>query len=163
MHSFSTSAGIEFGPVSLSDLAGVNAVEQAAFGPPVYPLYFFRQAYDLWPELFWRARALESGEVLAYLVAAPERAAAQRLNLMSLAVSPKAQGQGLGKQLLNHFIGALVKQPGSCEALWLTVDPKNQAALGLYHQLGFVTSAEVADYYGPGYDRLVLTLQLGEI
>lgn len=163
MHSFSTSAGIEFGPVQLSDLAGVNTVEQAAFAPPVYPLYFFRQAFDLWPELFWLARAPQTGEVLAYLVAAPELSAPDRLNLMSLAVSPKAQGQGVGKQLLRHFIRSLTEHPRACKALWLTVDPKNQAALRLYHQLGFRTSAEIADYYGPGYDRLVLTLQLGEI
>ena len=76
---------IQCGPVQLSELAAVTALEQAAFKPPVYPNFFFRQAYDLWPNMFWVARG-EQG-VLGYLIAAPSADNAQELSLLSLAIS----------------------------------------------------------------------------
>ena len=52
---------------------------------------------------------------------------------------PECQGQGIGKRLLQHQLD-LLRQYGSC-GVHLGVDPKNRAALGFYHKLGF-TSCE---------------------
>ena len=144
---------IQCGPVQLSELAAVTALEQAAFKPPVYPNFFFRQAYDLWPNLFWVARG-EQG-VLGYLIAAPSADNAQELSLLSLAISPIAQGQGVGKTLLQQFLGTLLHG----QQIWLTVDPDNQSALRLYQQFDFHVIRQELAYYGEGYHRLVLRKQ----
>jgi ribosomal protein S18 acetylase RimI-like enzyme len=144
---------LECGPVRLSELAAVTALEQSAFEPPVYPTFFFRQAYDLWPNLFWVARA-EQG-VLGYLIAAPAAATSQELSLLSLAISPLAQGQGVGKALLQQFLRSLT----AGQQIWLTVDPANTAALRLYQQFDFHVVRQEQAYYGEGYHRLVLLKQ----
>lgn len=137
-------------PVEKSELAQVNALEEAAFAPPVYPVFFFRQAYDLWPQWFWVATDGEA--VKAYLIAAPAADNPKALSLLSLAVSPLAQGQGVGKMLLAQFLSSLPAD----YLIWLTVDPTNQAALKLYQQFDFHVVREEAAYYGAGYHRLVL-------
>jgi len=149
---------LALGPVQKHELAQVAALEEAAFAPPIYPVFFFRQAFDLWPELFWVAR--RDQQILAYLIAAPELASPGRLSMMSFAVAPQAQGQGLGKQLLTAFLQALSQQVPAVTSIWLTVDPANQPALRLYQQHGFYISAQEPDYYGANYDRLVLTAEI---
>lgn len=144
---------IQCGPVQLSELAAVTALEHAAFEPPVYPVFFFRQAYDLWPKLFWVARS-ERG-ILGYLLAAPVAANPDELSLLSLAIAPVAQGQGVGKRLLQQFLSNLT----AGQQIWLTVDPANKAALRLYQQFDFHVVRQEQAYYGEGYHRLVLLKQ----
>jgi ribosomal protein S18 acetylase RimI-like enzyme len=151
--------GVSIGPVLKTELAAVAGLEAAAFPPPVYPVFFFRQAYDLWPELFWVAR--RGDEILAYLICGPEFSDRQKLSLMSFAVDPKTQGQGIGKALLQAFLRHLADIAPEVRQVWLTADPDNTAALRLYQQHGFVQTSEEPDYYGSGYRRLVLTAQTG--
>lgn len=153
------SGKLSFGPVLKQELALVAALEAAAFPPPVYPVFFFRQAFDLWPQLFWVARRDE--HILAYLICGPELSNRQRLSLMSFAVDPKTQGQGIGKALLQAFMQQLAEIAPEVSQLWLTADPDNTAALRLYQQHGFMQTSEEPDYYGRGYRRLVLTAQTG--
>ncbi len=149
---------LTFGPARKEELAAVAQLESAAFAPPVYPVFFFRQALDLWPELFWLAR--RDGNILAYLIAAPELTTPATLSLMSFAVAPHTQGQGIGKGLLQAFLQALPTLAPGARQIWLTADPANAAALRLYQQHGFIISGEEADYYGAGYRRLVLRAEV---
>lgn len=146
------------GPVLKHQIAAVAQLEATAFPPPVYPVFFFRQAYDLWPELFWVARRDE--QILAYLLCAAEYADPARLSLMSFAVAPQAQGQGVGKALLRSFFDALPAIAPTVRQIWLTADPANEAAIRLYQQHGFRQSGEEIDYYGAGYRRLVMTAEI---
>ena len=152
------SGGLSFGPIVKDELAAVAELEVTAFPPPVYPVFFFRQAFDLWPDLFWVAR--RDDEILAYLVCGPEFAKPSRLSLMSFAVAPQAQGQGVGKGLLREFLRRLPIVAPQISHIWLTADPDNLPALRLYQQHGFVISGEESDYYGAGYRRLVLTAEI---
>ncbi len=153
------SGELSFGAVLKQELTLVAALEESAFPPPVYPVFFFRQAYDLWPQLFWVAR--RSDEILAYLICGPEFSNRHRLSLMSFAVDPKTQGQGIGKALLQAFMQQLPEISAEVKEIWLTADPDNAAALRLYQQHGFVQTSEEPDYYGSDYRRLVLTAQIG--
>ncbi len=153
------SGELSFGPVLKQELAAVAALEAAAFPPPVYPVFFFRQAFDLWPQMFWVAR--RDGHILAYLICGPEFSNRQRLSLMSFAVDPQTQGQGIGKALLTAFMQQLAEIAPEVREIWLTADPDNAAALRLYQQHGFVQTSEEPDYYGSDYRRLVLTAQIG--
>jgi len=149
---------VSYGPVTKNELAAVAVLETAAFPPPVYPVFFFRQAFDLWPALFWVARCDQ--QILAYLICAAEFADPSRLSLMSFAVAPQAQGQGVGKALLRAFLDELPLVAPAVRHIWLTADPDNLAALRLYQQHGFVISAEEPDYYGADYRRLVMTVEM---
>lgn len=153
------SGELSFGAVLKQELTLVAALEESAFPPPVYPVFFFRQAYDLWPQLFWVAR--RGDEILAYLICGPEFSNRHRLSLMSFAVDPKTQGQGIGKALLQAFMQQLPEISAEVKEIWLTADPDNAAALRLYQQHGFVQTSEEPDYYGSDYRRLVLTAQIG--
>lgn len=154
-----TANQLSFGPVLKTEIAAVAHLEVSAFAPPVYPVFFFRQAFDLWPEMFWVAR--RGNQILAYLLCAPELKDVSRFNLLSFAVAPEAQGQGIGKLLLQAFLQQLPLLVPAAQCLWLTVDPENTAAIRLYQQHGFVQCAQEADYYGTGYYRLVLSAQIG--
>lgn len=153
------SGELSFGPVLKHEIALVATLEESAFPPPVYPVFFFRQAYDLWPQLFWVAR--RGDEILAYLICGPEFSDRHKLSLMSFAVGPKTQGQGIGKALLQAFMQQIAEIAPEVRQVWLTADPDNTAALRLYQQHGFVQTSEEPDYYGSGYRRLVLTAQTG--
>ena len=102
-------------PMSPADLPGVLAVQRACYGPGhLEPLEAFASKLTASPTTCWVAEAA-SGEVLAYLVCLPTDARSlpalhttqwqapahtDRLYLHDLAVSPSAQGLGLGPQLV---------------------------------------------------------------
>ena len=143
------------GPATKAEIAAIAELEQAAFGEPCYPVFLFRQAYDLWPELLWCVR--DDNHVLAYLLAAPMLHRPKVLNIMSVAVAPTQQGKGLGQLLVSSFCQS---QQENFELFWLTVDPKNSSAQRLYQRLGFTIARYEEDYYHAGEPRLVMELDL---
>ncbi|GAC14055.1 ribosomal protein S18-alanine N-acetyltransferase [Aliiglaciecola lipolytica] len=65
--------------------------------------------------------------------------------LMDLGVSEKQRGQGLGQQLLSHFIEQCKQQ--NCEEIWLEVRESNKSAVRLYQKNGFNSVEVRKDYY----------------
>lgn len=127
------------------DLAGILALEAASFPPE-----------DRFPRASWR-RILRSRSALAMVIpgaAEPVAAVAWLLRrgsglarMYSLAVHPAARGQGLARRLLSASLAAL---PPRVAILSLEVRDDNQAAIALYCALGFVETARLPAYYGPG-------------
>lgn len=75
-------------------------------------------------------------------------------DLTRLIVAPPYRRHGLGHRLVVHgldWAGAA----GAHQVL-LEVSSANQAALGLYRQLGFTEIARRPDYYGPGDAAVVM-------
>ena len=143
------------GEADKADIRAIAALESAAFGEPCYPVFLFRQAYDLWPELLWCVK--EQQQVIAYLLAAPMLNQPKVLNIMSVAVAPNHQGRGIGQLLVSRFCQS---QQARAQSLWLTVDPQNIPAQRLYKRLGFVVTRHEDDYYHHGEARLVMELVL---
>ncbi|MGL5361111.1 MAG: GNAT family N-acetyltransferase [Shewanella sp.] len=141
-------------PVLKSELPAVYELERAIFGEHCYPDFFFRQAFDCWPEHFWVA-VDDAGAVLGYLLCA-QSGDPESMWILSVAVSAAKRGQGLGRSLLAQCIAAL---PPAARRLYLTVDPHNPAQ-GLYRQLGFVATTHEADYFGVGAERIVMRYQV---
>ncbi|AXQ14995.1 hypothetical protein AYI72_19985 [Shewanella algae] len=69
----------------------------------------------------------------------------EEATLMNICIAPAAQGQGLGRQLLQAAI-ELLKETG-VERLLLEVRVGNAAAIALYRRLGFIETGSRADYY----------------
>ncbi|ASY61510.1 Ribosomal-protein-S18p-alanine acetyltransferase [Sinorhizobium sojae CCBAU 05684] len=90
------------------------------------------------------------------------RAAAGEAEVLTIGVDPRFARSGLGWRLMQAVMReALVK---GAEALFLEVDETNEAAIGLYHKLGFAKVGERRAYYqGPAGARtaaLVMRLDL---
>ncbi|WP_156822448.1 ribosomal protein S18-alanine N-acetyltransferase [Demetria terragena] len=76
-------------------------------------------------------------------------------DIMTIGVSPRAQGQGLGGQLLRWMVERAVED--GAIALILEVRESNEAARTLYEHNGFERISVRRGYYQPGgEDALVL-------
>ena len=78
--------------------------------------------------LKWQAQ----GEILAFAIC---QQVLDEATLFNIAVHPKAQGKGIGKQLLSGLIAQL--RCRDVLTLWLEVRASNQVAIQLYQSLGF--------------------------
>lgn len=67
-------------------------------------------------------------------------------HILSIAVSPNTQGQGVGKTLLRHALCHFDRQ--RVERVRLEVRPDNTPALRLYEKYGFVTVGRTDDSQG---------------
>ena len=141
-------------PAQLQDIAPVFQIEQAVFGHHVSPDFFFRQAHDLWPDLFFVAPGAQDGELGGYIIGAPGSGQGE-FWIMSLAVHEHCRGQGLGKQLLQALLQALRARQASHAKL--TVHPDN-SAVRLYQSQGFSVIEHQPHYFGHSDPRLVMRL-----
>src|SRR5690606_29276205 len=118
-----------------------------------YPTFFFRQAWDLWPD--WLLVA-DDGAIRGYALAAAA-ARPREAWVLSMAVHPEARGQGLGGALLAQLLTRL--RAGGIETAHLTVHPDNPA-VRLYRSLGFEETRREADYFQADEPRLLMQCAL---
>ena len=113
---------------------------------------------QFWSELAQPTRtyvvAVENNMVLGYyglFALAPDS------DVQTIAVSPHAQGRGLGSTMLNSLIEQALAQ--GCSKVMPEVRSDNTAALALYKRFGFESLNVRRDYYAPGVDALVMCQQ----
>ena len=72
-----------------------------------------------------------------------------------IAVDPDRQGRGLGRQLM-EAVAAAVRRAGG-RTLYLDTSGREQYAptWRFYERCGFAVAARLADFYGPGDDKLI--------
>jgi ribosomal-protein-alanine N-acetyltransferase len=126
-------------------------------------------ADDAWSEQTWWAelagrprRAYVVAERLGTVVGyAGVHRGGEVADVMTVAVAPTAQGQGLGKTLLDWLVAQARR--GGAEHLMLEVRADNPAAQRLYARAGFVMLTVRRRYYQPGnVDALIMRLCLEE-
>lgn len=102
-----------------------------------------------------------------FLCAVPQgfalgRAIAGEAELLTIAVDPDVQGQGIGATLVQMFLTE-AKAKGAATA-FLEVDARNARAIRLYSRAGFTSQGRRKDYYrhpdGPS-DALVMRREIG--
>jgi len=86
------------------------------------------------------------------------RHAADEAELLTIGVVPGCRRAGLGRALLNHARAALSSR-GAMQ-LFLEVDEKNAAALGLYRAAGAEQVGCRERYYESGADAAIFSLDL---
>mgnify|MGYP000179797209 CR=1 FL=1 len=67
------------------------------------------------------------------------------VTLMDIVVAPEHQGKGIGKSLLQHFMGCCEHK--EIQQVWLEVRESNTPAIHLYDKLGFNLVEQRVDYY----------------
>ena len=90
------------------------------------------------PSSFWRLNNEPSGFVLS-------RQAADQAEILTIAVTPKARGKGLGAALLAAHLPTLAAL--RVKSLFLEVEAGNKAAIRLYESFGFRQVGERKAYY----------------
>jgi ribosomal-protein-alanine N-acetyltransferase len=140
------------------DIPALGALEPALF------------ADDAWPEQTWWAELAarprrsyvigeQSGTVVGY---AGVDCGGEVADVMTIAVAPPAQGQGLGAVLL-HWLIAEARRAGA-EHLMLEVRADNVVAQRLYRTAGFAMLSVRRNYYQPGdVDALIMRMHLWDM
>lgn len=81
-------------------------------------------------------------------------------DVQTIAVAPRSQGRGLGRELLGALLAEARRR--GCTQVFLEVLHTNEAALALYERSGFERQGRRRDYYGPGADAIVMRTRLRE-
>lgn len=79
-------------------------------------------------------------------------------DVLTVGVVPNHRGQGIARQLM-ALITDWAHQQGST-AMMLEVKVDNLEAIGLYESLGYAKLNTRKDYFGAGFDALVMRLEL---
>ncbi len=146
-------------PLEPGDFPFLMQIENDAFSSGYSP-YFLREM----PILFGNSSyiAIAGREPQGYVAAAREQGS-RRGWILSLAVRPQYRKQGLGRALMKAGLEGLAAV--GAREVFLSVAPSNEGAIALYEKLGFSRGEIVADYFGPGEDRLIMMKDLtsGEV
>ncbi|MCW5755455.1 MAG: GNAT family N-acetyltransferase [Phycisphaeraceae bacterium] len=135
------------------DLAALHALEVAVFGSHAYPVSVLRQYFDLLrPDLV--VAEVEGGELAGYGVGGLCAGEPATGWVLAYGVDPRWRGRRLGDRILRELIRRLVAR-GAMRIL-ATVSLANEASRRVCEGAGFEAVQTIADYFGPGEDRLVM-------
>jgi ribosomal-protein-alanine N-acetyltransferase len=132
--------------------------------PENYAPYFFMDLYERFPETFIVAE--EDGKILGYIMCRIETGLpdfglfgiAKRGHVISVAVLPEQQRQGIGTALMKE---AMMGMKGyRAKECYLEVRVSNKPAVSLYETLGFQVSRAVHGYYADGEDAYIMSRKL---
>jgi ribosomal-protein-alanine N-acetyltransferase len=132
--------------------------------PENYATYFFMDLYERFPETFIVAE--EDGEIVGYVMCRIETGLpdfgllgiAKRGHVISIAVLPEHQRQGIGMALMN---GAMVSmRVHRAKECYLEVRVSNTPGVNLYKKLRFEVSRVGHNYYADGEDAYIMSLKL---
>lgn len=139
-------------PMRWWDIAQVQALEEQLFPVDRW------SAEQFWSELAQSTRryvvACDDDAITGYagvFILPPDA------DVQTIAVSPAAQGHGLGARLLERLIG--LAADAGCQQLILEVRSDNASAIGLYERFGFERISSRKDYYAPNVDALIMRLR----
>ena len=140
-----TGVGLVRGTTLLADAIASSVDEHARFGGVV-------------PEVASRAHL---DAMVPTIRRACEVAGVTLQDVDAIAVAPRSQGNGLGRELLEALVAEAVGR--GCAQLFLEVRVDNDRAISLYERTGFERQGRRANYYGDGVDALILRRRLGTV
>lgn len=139
-----------------ADLVNVMDIEQAVHGWP-WTLGNYEDCLS-GPDHAWVALA-PNGELLGYYV---QTIVLDEAHLLTIAVAPGVQRQGLGKVLLEHALAQAKLR--RCQSMLLELRRSNLGAMQLYQTMGFVLVGCRKNYYRADLqqreDALLMRLEL---
>lgn len=143
--------GVTLLTMDASHLDGIAALEQVCFSHPWSRNALAEELNN--PNALFTAAVL-AGEVVGYI---GMHGVLGEGYIDNLAVSPAHRRMGIGRLLLSSLIDCARREQYAF--VTLEVRASNQAAIGLYHSLGFAEVGRRRNYYDdPTEDALLLTL-----
>jgi ribosomal protein S18 acetylase RimI-like enzyme len=98
------------------------------------------------------------GALAGFLVGFPSPADDSRAYIHFVGVDPAARAAGLGRSLYEAFFDAM--RAGGRTEVHAVTSPVNSGSIAFHRSLGFSVSAPIAEYDGPGADRVVFSRAL---
>ncbi len=145
-HPLGVASGWQLRLATLAELEASVVVERNCFSPWLaFGRRHWREQLQRQSRRVWLLLAGE--QVLAYMALLPHRGWHQ-VTVTTLAVHWQQRRQGLASLLL--AVAELEARQAQLPRLRLEVDSDNEAAIALYHQLGYVVCRQIPDYYGVG-------------
>jgi ribosomal-protein-alanine N-acetyltransferase len=138
-------------PMKFCHVESVWAIEKEVYTSPWSRHAFINEILDNGFAFYYVA--LSADEVVGY---AGIWVILDEAHITTLAVSPSWQGQGLGRQLLEHLITEAALK--GAKRMTLEVRVSNTRAQSLYRKYGFVECGVRPNYY-PDEDALVMWLE----
>lgn len=102
--------------------------------------------------------ATDDGRLLGFLIGFHSASVPDRAYIHFVAVAPVARGTGLARRLYETFFKAAVQD--GCRVVTAITSPMNTASVAFHRAMGFTVKGPVADYDGPGVDRIVFERSL---
>lgn len=137
-----------------ADVDAIQTLERACFGQAWTREQYLNELADT--RLTYSLVARERELVVAY---ASLQTFGDEAHIPSVAVRPEYRRRGLGRRLVERLLRHAVER-GVAE-VWLEVRSRNEPAIALYEQRGFVTAGRRRNYYDePLDDGLLMVLRL---
>jgi ribosomal protein S18 acetylase RimI-like enzyme len=103
----------------------------------------------------------EGGQVTGYAAYGPTPLTQGTYDLYWIAVSPDRQGSGLGRRLMDWVESRLRESGGRLLLIETSSQPRYEPTRRFYLGLGYREAARIADFYGPGDDRVTYAKYFG--
>ena len=150
----------QFKPTDLEQVTNINR----RCLPENYSTLFFMGLYERFPAAFIVAE--EKGEVVGYIMCRIERrisdfrliGVARKGHIISIAVLPEHQRQGIGYSLMREVMKAMPLY--KAEECVLEVRRSNTPAVNLYKKMGFKVMRTLYGYYADGEDAYRMARKL---
>jgi ribosomal protein S18 acetylase RimI-like enzyme len=97
-----------------------------------------------------------NSSVVGYVCYGPTPLTQGTWDIYWLAVSPKSQGQGIGKSLLAAAEEHIKKARGRMAVIETSSTPHYEKTRQFYRSQGYELAARIVDFYAPGDDKLIL-------
>ncbi len=138
--------------LSITEAVGVFTREDLSCVGELLDTYYGKACQQ---EYFFLVACAESDEVLGYVAFGPTPLTEGTYDMYWLAVTPKAQGQGLAKQLFLAAEEELVAMGARLIVLETSGTPDYAPARHMYDRLGYEGRNAVPDFYAPGDDLMI--------
>ena len=103
----------------------------------------------------------ENGQVVGYLTYGPTPLTDGTYDLYWMAVSPEAQGRGLGKELVRWLEKQVAEAGGRLILIETSSQPKYEKTRKFYLGLGYEETSRIPDFYRAGDSRITYVKYFG--
>ena len=150
---------LQFRPMGAADAEAASALEASCFAgaahTPWTPTQFLSELGEgaTVPRSWWVAH--DNGELVGF---AGGMVIEHDVQILDVAVAPERRRAGIARKLLAHV--SYDAQMLGCTTASLEVEDGNAPAMALYEHLGFKQIGRRRNYYGQGFDALVMQAEL---
>ncbi|MBQ9917189.1 MAG: GNAT family N-acetyltransferase [Microbacterium sp.] len=144
---------------TVADLAGVKALDHTAFAPQESAEVAADGEFERGVTQEGLIVAVSGDEIVGFVQFGPT--IASDWFIYGAAVAPQRRGEGYAGRLVEAALAAIRGHAGNEIRVAATTAPSNTAMVRVLTGAGFVGTAWVEDYFGPGKDRLYFELVSG--
>lgn len=137
------------------DLPGVLAIEAVSSSTPWSERMFLNELSHPFASCYVLEESSSPGEVLGYICF---RILEKESEVLNLSVSPSSRRRGLGRKLMEFYLGCSVAQ--GVERSYLEVCSSNEGALQLYRSLFYEVAGRRKGFYLGRFDALTMVKKL---